>query len=58
MGQVLSGGSSRPITAEELQSIETLRQSIAQMPVPVLQRRDNPQGMLPSHGTPYHRHPD
>jgi hypothetical protein len=34
MGQVFSGGSSRPATAEELQSIGTLRQALSQLPVP------------------------
>ncbi|WP_460729897.1 XVIPCD domain-containing protein [Lysobacter rhizosphaerae] len=43
---MLSGGSSRPATAEELQSIGTMRQALSQLPVPTLQHRDNPHEYL------------
>lgn len=46
MGQIFSGGSSRPVTTEELESVATMREALAQMPVPVLQRRDNPHEYL------------
>jgi len=46
MGQVLSRGDSRPVTAEELQAIATMREALSQLPVPTLQHRDNPHEYL------------
>ena len=46
MGQVLSSGNSRPVTAEELQAIATMREALSQLPVPTLQHRDNPHEYL------------
>lgn len=46
MGQVLAGGGSRPITAEELQSVAAMQQAMTQIPVPTLQHRDNPHEYL------------
>lgn len=46
MGQVLSGGGSRPITAQELQAIAEMRQALAQIPVPTLRHQDNPHEYL------------
>lgn len=46
MGQVLSGGESRPITAEELRSIGEMREAMTQIPVPTLRHADNPHEYL------------
>ena len=46
MGQVLPGGSSRPITAEELQAIAEMRQELTRIPVPTLRREGSPHEYL------------
>lgn len=46
MGQLLSRGDSRPVTAQELQAVVTMREALSQMPVPTLQHRDNPHEYL------------
>jgi hypothetical protein len=46
MGQVLAGGDSRPITAEELRAIGRMRQAMTQIPVPTLRHTDNPHEYL------------
>jgi hypothetical protein len=46
MGQVFSSGGSRPVTAEELQSVESMQRELTRLPVPMLQRRDNPHEYL------------
>jgi hypothetical protein len=46
MGQVIAGGSSRPITAEEMRSVAAMQQAMTRIPVPTLQHRDNPHEYL------------
>lgn len=46
MGQVFSSGGSRPVTAEELQSIQSMQHELARLPVPTLQHRGNPHEYL------------
>ncbi len=46
MGQVLSGGGSRPVTIGDLQLAEQMREDLSRLPVPTLQHRDNPHEYL------------
>lgn len=46
MGQLLSGGTSRPATEHDLESYDRMRQQQAKQPVPVLQHHDNPHEYL------------
>jgi hypothetical protein len=46
MGQVLSGGESRPVTAEDLRSVQAMRESLTRVEIPTLQHRDNPHEYL------------
>lgn len=46
MGQVFSSGGSRPVTAEELQSVESMQRELTRLPVPMLQHRGNPHEYL------------
>jgi hypothetical protein len=46
MGQVLAGGNSRPITAEELRAIGQMQQAMTLIPVPTLRHADNPHEYL------------
>lgn len=46
MGQVLSGGGSRPVTVEELRSVQRMQQELTRLPVPTLQHSDDPREHL------------
>ncbi len=46
MGHVLSGGGSRPVTKDDLQLAEQMREDLSRLPVPTLQHRDNPHEYL------------
>lgn len=46
MGNVLSGGRSRPVTTDDLQLAEQMREDLSRLPVPTLQHRGNPHEYL------------
>lgn len=46
MGNIGSGGGSRPVNADDLVKAQELRQQLSQLSVPILQRSDNPHQRL------------
>src|SRR4051812_10116615 len=46
MGQLLSGGTTRPASASDLEAYERMREQQAKQTVPVLQHRDRPHEYL------------